>query len=40
MDLQELDVIDTEKMYRVYDRWYEIAKNLMNKISQDLISKI
>ena len=26
MDLQELDVIDTEKMYRVYDRWYEIAK--------------
>ena len=27
MDLEELDNIDTEKMYRVYDRWYEIAKN-------------
>ena len=27
MNLEELNNIDTEKMYRVYDRWYEIAKN-------------
>ncbi|MDC0211417.1 SIS domain-containing protein [Candidatus Nitrosopelagicus sp.] len=31
MNLEQIDEVDTEKMYRVYDKWYEIAKQSYEK---------